>query len=593
MALVLPFIMLAAVTSVLARRWGWRNGSLMAYVALVLLWWATAEVLSPFRVFGPLGVGAAYVLVASVAVADAVRHPPHRPDLRPWLRSVWIWVLLAEFALLLLLAVNVAPNTVDSMAYHLPKVQHWIQDGTVGPFKTAYEPQIYLPYLAEIGMAHMSMLGGTVWAVNLVQLTAHGATLVGVSALARNCGLDRRGQAIAAACIGLAPIAVSEAVTTQTDYVAASLVIAAFVAASQHRVTPPHWGWLLLTATASGLAVSTKPTAALVLLPAALWAIPHLRGLGPVRVAGAVVGGVLAAVLVNLSWILDNVAVFDSPLRPDNETVNGRITPGIVVGNLIRNTGTLLGTPYSGMNKRLSAVLADAMSALGVDPHEPDALLGSPVYAVITSRTEDNPPNALHGLLILAALVVLVVYGRRHDHYRRLRPVVLAVVVGLVLYAVQLRWQVWSIRLFLPLIALGAVLVAAWVVRWPRWLAGTLLVGLVAQSAPWLVLQEYRPLLGSSSVLTTSPEDELFIGNPTLRKNFVRVARETTRVPGARVGFGADMFEWEYPMWYLLQREDPTVVIGNVDGTGPDRPGGPWDRELRMFEIRAMPAEGP
>ena len=133
-------------------------------------------------------------------------------------------------------------------------MEQWIQNRQVGPFRTSYPPQIYLAPLAEIGMAHFSLLGGTVWAVNLVQLQASVVTVVGVSVVARNCGLDRSGQSIAAAMIGLARIAVAEAVTTQNDYAATALVVVAYAAASRSLRAPQPW-WVLVTAVAVGLAL--------------------------------------------------------------------------------------------------------------------------------------------------------------------------------------------------------------------------------------------------------------------------------------------------------------------------------------------------
>lgn len=584
MLLALPFLTLGAMAAVGARRWGWRDGFLLAWVGLLLLWWASATLLSPFHAFGAPGIAGAYVVVLAVALVLLRRARPARPDLRPWLRSPWVWALLVELGLLVLLAVTVAPNNFDSMAYHLPKVEHWLQSGQVGPFKTAYAPQIYLPPLAEVGMAHMSELGRVVWAVNLVQLVAHVVTLVGVSVVARNFGLDLRGQAIAAAVAGLTPLAVSEAVTTQTDYVVAATTVVAFAWATRHRVLDPHWGWFLLTAVTAGLGLCVKPIVVLAALPAVWWAFGHLRGVTPVRAAGMVLGGVVLATGLNVGWMLDNVEVFGSPLGPPNETTNGQITPGIVAGNVVRNSGTLLGTPFDVVNDHMADYLRSGMRAVGIAPDEPDAILGSPEYVIITSFSEDTPPNVFHGLLAVGALLALLV---NRSVRRKVWPLAVGLVGSFLLYAVLLRWQVWTVRLFLPLIVLSAVLVAAWVVRWPRRLAGLLLVVLVAQSVPWVVWQEHRPLVGPESVLTTGPEEELFAGWPELRTHYERAVREITAEPGARVGLGADMFQWEYPLWYLLHQADPTVVIGNVDGTGPDRPGGPWTRELRLFELRA------
>ena len=66
MLLVLPFVTLAAMTAVAARRWGWREGLLLAFVGLLLLWWVTAELLSPFAAFSRGWIAGSYVVVVVV-----------------------------------------------------------------------------------------------------------------------------------------------------------------------------------------------------------------------------------------------------------------------------------------------------------------------------------------------------------------------------------------------------------------------------------------------------------------------------------------------------------------------------------------------
>ena len=218
---------------------------------------------------------------------------------------------------LLVVAVNVAPNNWDSMAYHLPKVEQWIQNRQVGPFRTSYPPQIYLAPLAEIGMAHFSLLGGTVWAVNLVQLQASVVTVVGVSVVL-GLGLDRSGQSIAAAMIGLAPIAVAEAVTTQNDYAATALVVIAFAAASRSLRGPNRGGSWSPRSPSGWLCAPNRPERSsqhpprsgpwpTCVTPGGVEAWPSPGGARPSR-AG------------NVSWMLDNQRVFSCPLGPDAQT---------------------------------------------------------------------------------------------------------------------------------------------------------------------------------------------------------------------------------------------------------------------------------
>lgn len=569
----LPLLLLAGLTCAFARRVGWLDGVVLGFVALAAFWLASAAALSAGGWFGRTGLLVAHLL-ALVAVLPWCRRRSVRrsaaADLAvPWRRLVrepWLLVVAAEAVVLLVIACSVAPNTFDSMAYHLPRVEQWLQQGAVGPFPAHFAPQLYLPALAEIGMAGFSALGGTVWAVNLVQFIAHLVTMAGVAALARNVGLDGRGQAIAAGVLGLMPLAVSEAVTTQNDYVTTALVVAAYVSASRRGVAGGDRAvWCAVTLSSAGLACATKPTALLFVLPAIVWSISPLlrrpRG-GGVVVAASLALGAAVALAANLWWLADNERTFGDPGGPPSALTNEAISPEVVVGNLVRNAGHELGTPLPAVNRGVTTALSAVISTAGGDPDDPRAIYGAARFDVDSQRNEDRPANLVQGVLIGAACLVAVVRRRSRQ---RLGPLVAAMAVGYLLFAVALKWQVWGGRLLLPLLALGAVVLADWVRRWPGWLGAGLLAALTVQSLPWLLLQTYRPLVGADSVLTTSAEEELFAGRPDLRQPSIDAVESATAVPGRRIGLAPDAFAWEYPLWYLVHRADPTATLGNTE----------------------------
>ena len=596
MLLVVPFLTLALMTAAWARSLGWRDGFLMGYLGLTGLWWASAVLLSPFTAFATPGIVGFYLLAAVVATTVLVRGGlPQLPPVASGLRNPWIVTLTVATLALLVVAVNVAPNNWDSMAYHLPKVEQWIQNRQVGPFRTSYPPQIYLAPLAEIGMAHFSLLGGTVWAVNLVQLQASVVTVVGVSVVARNCGLDRSGQSIAAAMIGLAPIAVAEAVTTQNDYAATALVVVAFAAASRSLRAPQPW-WVLVTAVAVGLALCTKPTGAIFAAPAAVWSLAHLRHAGFRRGLAVAGGSAAVAMLVNVSWMLDNQQVFGSPLGPDTPDAastslnNEHHSLGVTVGNMVRNAGHVLALRrYPEVNGWIHDSLAASMSFVGIDPNQPGALFGSDTWRLGASLSEDVTGNAVQGFLLIGALVFCLAAARTR---RQMWPLLACLFVGYVLFCLILKWQVWGMRLLLPGLAISAVVVAAWVSRWPRVFRYAVLGLLVYQVYPFVLQMPSRPLLGSQSVLVTDPHDELFASHPAFRPRYEEYTDFLTREPGARVGLQADMIAWEYPLWYLLKEADPTVTIGYMEGegVGPQPPPDEWDYSLAWSEMWPYPS---
>ena len=137
------------------------------------------------------------------------------------------------------------------------------------------------------------------------------------------------------------------------------------------------------------------------------------------------------------------------------------------------------------------------------------------------------------------------------------------------------------------LLAVASVVAAAWVVRWPRLAQIALLVALVVQAFPLVAQQPHRPLLGTGSVLTTDPVEELFWPSPGMQPRFEDYSAYLTRRPGARIGLQPDMTLLEFPIWHLMKEADPTVEIGYIDGAGPGRPPGHWDASLAWYEMLA------
>ena len=114
--------------------------------------------------------------------------PPRGLDLA---MAAWIAVVVVLSGMLALLAV---PITYDSMTYHLARVVHWAQNGSVDFYPTHIIRQLYQPPWAEYALLHLFLVGRGDRLVNLVQWASMAATLVGVTVIARQLGAGRRGS---------------------------------------------------------------------------------------------------------------------------------------------------------------------------------------------------------------------------------------------------------------------------------------------------------------------------------------------------------------------------------------------------------------
>ena len=84
-------------------------------------------------------------------------------------RNILFLILFLIILPLLLLTIFISPNNWDSMAYHLPRIEHWIQNGNVYPYPTNITRQIATSPLSEYIILNFQVLASTDAFSNLVQ----------------------------------------------------------------------------------------------------------------------------------------------------------------------------------------------------------------------------------------------------------------------------------------------------------------------------------------------------------------------------------------------------------------------------------------
>lgn len=247
--------------------------------------------LSLFNAYDVPGIvlGQAVVLLASVGLWVARGRPvpglppvPTRAEILALIganRTVSILVAAATAAALveLVLALGVAPNTWDSMMYHLSRVALWIQDGSVFHFDggTAYERE-YAPN-GEITYGWTVLLwDGDRFAALVPWLFSLGSGVL-VYEGARLLRFARAPSLFAATMFLLLPQVVVQASSTLIDLQAAFFV-GAFALFGVRAAARRTWADLLIASLALGLAVGTKGTFVLAVPGLALIAIAVVVG---------------------------------------------------------------------------------------------------------------------------------------------------------------------------------------------------------------------------------------------------------------------------------------------------------------------------
>src|SRR5688572_18138558 len=226
-------------------------------------------------------------LMSVVVFGAVLRHQIRHNGPVPWSRPahpLLLGGLLVIGGTTLLVALVAAPNSWDSMTYHLARVAQWYDHGTAEHYYTAIDRQLWQPPFGEyFVLLGYGSLGGRDYLANLPQwLAGVGAVLVAME-IAGLLGASRRSCYMIALFIATAPAIILQSSSTLTDLLGGFwLVCTAWLALAQYLAPGSAPRDALWIGIALGLAIGTKGTSIPLGVPwALLFLLPVLRPFRP------------------------------------------------------------------------------------------------------------------------------------------------------------------------------------------------------------------------------------------------------------------------------------------------------------------------
>ncbi len=540
---------------------GWRASMLFAAVVTAAALTGLTESLSLVHElsFYPLMISWVFLTAISVKVLSLRSDAPAWPrvDLDTWALSEKIFLGTIVFigAVSAVTAAVGIPNTWDSMTYHLSRVEHWMQDKTVGFYPTHILRQLYISPWAEYSIAQLRILGGSETSANFVQWMSMAGSLTGVTLIAGQLGANRRGQLMAAAIAACLPMGVVQSVSTQTDYACSFwlLVFVFFIIEIQRKST------LLYTAAAGvslGLAFLTKGYSYLIALPFLIWfAGSDLKRSFPKNLSGILLI-ILCAVSINMGQYVRNTRAFGSPAWAEVNVINESFGLKDLGLNVLRNIRIQMTTSWGGLNKKMTGALAQAAKSFGADIVDLQETFGEDSINQKMNLDEDYAGNCLHAALFV---IVFAAAWFCRGPKARAGPYLCVLLSSFLLFCLIVRYQPWNGRFHLPFFLLFCPVAGLVLERYLKQKSVVVVLVLAGGALPWLFMNDQHPWFGGLSIWKQPKYVQHFYKDPYLIQPYA-AAQEYLKSTGCRqIGLMIGADTWEYPWWVLLKGQDVRI----------------------------------
>jgi hypothetical protein len=390
--------------------------------------------------------------------------------------------VLVTGVLTLVCALLAPTNAKDALVFHLPRASHWLANGSTGFYETAIVRQNFQAQGFSLCVAQLLAVCGGDWPVNLLQWGAWWL-LAGVTGLAAaELGAGAWGRRCAALLALTLPQAVAQSTQAVSDMFAAVplLAFALYVLRVGRSDGLRMCGWALAAGGTLGLACVARQTGLVygaifggtlgVDLLVRRWRDGGARS----AVRAALALGVAAAIGVSCAvpQMVRNWRAYGDFFsgEPRHALTTEGLTPGLFAVNVVKHAATHLSLPARALNAPVERMVRWLCGDMVDDPriHYNGAVFLIPFKMVSTfGKDVGHVVNPLHAVLFGTVLAVWLRRWRR-DEMLLLR-VGIPVAGGALLYCALFKWQLWAVRLALPLYGWMAAGVGVWLGdRWCR-----------------------------------------------------------------------------------------------------------------------------
>jgi hypothetical protein len=366
-------------------------------------------------------------------------------------------IILCSFILLIitplfLLAVFIPPNNWDSMAYHLPRIQHWVQNGNVYPNPTNITRQIATSPLSEYIILNLQALASTDVFSNLVQYFALINIIFLTSLILKNYKVNFKGQIFAILAICSLPMVLFQSTTTQTDLLASFYFLCFIyylIKLNDHKSNSKTN--IILIAISFSLGMLTKYTVALFSFPIIIYQLIIFfkeKKYNEIKLSAIYL--VLFLLFILAPFLIRNY-YFLGTLTGDNifdaSMSNAEFNFKNMASNSIKHIIDFISIPINSYNDILLLISNKLHTLIGVSVDEPGNNWSGSKFVVNNYLNEDTAGSLLHFLFIILSFTFIY----KSINKKKYLFIILYFLISFLLFSFVFRYSPWNNRLFLPL----------------------------------------------------------------------------------------------------------------------------------------------
>jgi hypothetical protein len=376
-------------------------------------------------------------------------------------KNVLLFICFLIILPLLLLAIFIPPNNWDSMAYHLPRVEHWIQNKNVYPYPTNIVRQVLTSPLSEYIIVNFQILADTDAFSNVVQFVSFICILFSGTLIFSILKIEGKGQLFLLLALLSMPMILFQATTTQTDLLASfffiSFILFVLLIIQTEANFKTNFIFLALSLT---LGILTKYHIAIFAAPIVLYLLFILfKKKTNANTIFAVLISCLTIALILAPLFLRNIYFFGSitgkDLFDENATiVNSNISIQNMLSNNFKHIVDFISIPIYGYNNLLFSINHTLHNIIGVSENAPGNNWAGEPFTANNYLNEDTAGSLIHAFLIIVSLFLVF----KSNYKSKLFVLFAYCFIAFSLYGLLFRYTPFDIRLLLPVLILMIIM---------------------------------------------------------------------------------------------------------------------------------------